>query len=84
MAVKTADVIVLHVGQYQDVVLWSINLDLEMGHKGTKVGVNECKLCQGHCRVTVPRSNLLTLHDLVNPRKVPLSHDTDSTEVETI
>ena len=42
MAVKTADVIVLHVGQYQDVVLWPINLDLEMGYKGTKVGVNEC------------------------------------------
>jgi len=46
LAVKTADVIVLHVGQYQDVVLWSINLDLEMRHKGTKVGVNGCKLCQ--------------------------------------
>ena len=46
LAVKTADVIVLHVGQYQGVVLWSINLDLEMRHKSTKVGVNECKLCQ--------------------------------------
>jgi len=44
LAVKTADVTVLHVGQYQDVILWSINLDLEMGHEGTKVGVNECTL----------------------------------------
>ena len=40
MAVKTADVIVLHVDQYRDVVLWSINLDFEMGHEGTKVAVN--------------------------------------------
>ena len=36
----------MHVGLYQDVVLWSINLDLDMGHESTKVGVNECTLGQ--------------------------------------
>ena len=33
MAAQTAYVTVLHVGQYQDDVLWSINLDLEMRHE---------------------------------------------------